>query len=91
MKTISRSIIELVNERIFIEEKDYIKQLQKAINREEITPILKEVKEQGPMMENLIKRKLNALDTDEVLDVNINLEYYPSLILTSIHLADYYN
>jgi hypothetical protein len=26
-----------------------------------------------------------------VYDVNPNLEYYPNLILTSIHLADYYH
>jgi len=40
----------------------------------------------------MMKRRLNAIDNnEEVYDVNPNLEYYPNLILTSIHLADYYN
>jgi len=28
---------------------------------------------------------------EEIIDINNNLEYYPYLILSSIHLADYYH
>ncbi len=47
------------------------------------------------MQENLMSlkmRKTNPLDCYEnVHNTNNNLEYYPNLILSSIHFADYYS
>lgn len=47
--------------------------------------------EHGPMGENEIKNKLNSVEGDEQYDVAQNFEFYSNLILTSIHLAEYYN
>ena len=89
MKSISKAIVEstVVN----LEEKDISRSLQKMINREDLKGIIHQVREHGPMQENLMKRKITAIDSEEVYDINPNLEYYPNLILTSIHLADYYH
>ena len=88
MKSISRAIVEGVI--VFLEEKDLHKSLKGIINKDELKGIIQQIKEHGPLQENLMKRKLMPNEGDEVYDVNTNLEYYPNLILTSIHLADYY-
>lgn len=37
-----------------------------------------------------MKNKIQAMEGDELHDIPQNLEYYPQLILASIHMADYY-
>lgn len=89
MKGIAKAIVDGTVPSL--QEKDLAKSIMKLINVGDLKRIIQQVREHGPMEENLMKRKINALDNEQVLDTNPNLEYYPNLILTSIHLADYYS
>ena len=89
MKGIAKAIVDGTVPSL--QEKDLAKSIMKLINVGDLKRIIQQVREHGPMEESLMKRKINALDNEQVLDTNPNLEYYPNLILTSIHLADYYS
>lgn len=38
----------------------------------------------------MMKRKIDTIENEEIVDISPNLEYYSHLILASVHLADYY-
>jgi|JI6StandDraft_1071083.scaffolds.fasta_scaffold491807_1 hypothetical protein len=61
MKSITKTIVELAISNILLEEKDFARSLTKSINMDDFQKIIREVREQGPMMENLIKRKFAGL------------------------------
>ena len=88
MKSISRAIVEGIASQL--SEKELTKSIKRLMNTEDLKNVIHQVREYGPQPDNIVKRKINAIDNEEVYDINPNLEYYPNLILTSIHLADYY-
>lgn len=89
MKIITKSIVDQAVG--YFDEKDLYKSISRAINTGMFKDLISQVREYGPLQEGIMKRKVNSLDREEEsLDVNTYLEYYPNLILSSIHLADYY-
>lgn len=49
---------------------------------------MREMLEQGPVGDFLLKRKVQKDAFNQEVNVELPYEYYPQLILTSLHLAD---
>jgi len=61
------------------------------INHDHLRAAISKIKECGPLGNDKIHRKIEDADKREDNEIcSNNLEYYPNLILTSIHLSDYY-
>ena len=75
-----------------MEDRDPFKSLSKLINRGELKEIMQKAIDQGPNnTDDPLKRKTTGVEQEDALDLNQNLEYYPTLILSSFFLAEYYN
>jgi hypothetical protein len=57
------------------------------INKGEIREYTREMLEQGPVGDFILKRKVSKDILNEEV-VELPYEYYPQLLLTSLHLAD---
>ena len=63
IKNISRAIVE--NTIPTLDEKNLSSSVSRLINRNDLKEIIQQVREHGPMQDNLMKRKIQAMDNPD--------------------------
>lgn len=88
IREMTKAVFELCKD--LLNESDLSKSLLRIINTQKLKEIFQKVIECGPLDEHEVERLKDTNEGEEQYEVNASLEYYPNLILASIHLADYY-